>query len=62
MRKMRTPENEEQRNERFEKVAQKRIDDAAAADKAIDAMVKQSIKLHGPWSASVRIGWKAGAS
>lgn len=45
---MRTPENEEQRNERFEKVAQKRIDDASAADKAIDAMVKQSIKLHGP--------------
>jgi hypothetical protein len=48
MRKTRTPETEEQRNHRFEKKAQRRIDDAAEADKAIDAMVKQSIELHGP--------------
>lgn len=48
MRKKRTPETEGQRNERFEKETQRRIDDAAAADKAIDAMVKQSIELHGP--------------
>lgn len=48
MRKKRTRETEEQRDERFEKDAQKRIDDAAKADEAIDALVKRSIKLHGP--------------
>lgn len=47
MRKKRNPESEDQRNERFEKSAQKRIDDAAAADDAMDAMVKRSIRLHG---------------
>ena len=48
MRKKRTPETEVRQNERFEKEAQKRFDNSAAADKAIDAMVKRSIKLHGP--------------
>ena len=48
MRKNRTKETEEQRNKRLEKVAQSQIDGAAAEDKAIDAMVKRSIKLHGP--------------
>jgi hypothetical protein len=48
MRKKPTPETEEQRNERFAKEAQNRLDDAAASDKIIDAMVKRSIKLHGP--------------
>ena len=48
MRKKRTPETEEQRNERLEKEAQRRIDDAAAEGEAVDAMVKRSIKLHGP--------------
>lgn len=48
MRKKRTRETEEQRDERIEKDSQRRIDDAAKADEAIDAMVKKSIKLHGP--------------
>lgn len=47
MRKKRTPETEEQRNERFEKEAQRRIDDAAEENNAIDAMVKRSIERHG---------------
>ena len=38
----------EERNERLAKEAQKRLDDAAAADKIIDAMVERSIKQHGP--------------
>jgi hypothetical protein len=38
----------EQRHERFERDAQKRVKNAAAEDIAIDAMVKRSIKLHGP--------------
>jgi hypothetical protein len=48
MRKKRSPETEEQRNERIENEAQRRSDDVAAEDNAIDAMVKRSIKLHGP--------------
>ena len=48
MRKKRDPETDEQRNERSEKQAQSRIDDTAAEDKAIDAMVKRSIDSHGP--------------
>lgn len=48
MRKKRNPDTEEQRNERFEKEAQRRSDNAAAEDKTIDDMVKRSIKLHGP--------------
>jgi hypothetical protein len=45
---MRKKLTEEQRNERLAKEAQKRLDDAAAADKIIDAMVERSIKQHGP--------------
>jgi hypothetical protein len=48
MRKKRYPEAEEQRNERLKKEAQGCIENAAAEDNAIDAMVKRSIKLHGP--------------
>jgi hypothetical protein len=48
MRKKRTPETEEQRNERIKKETDRWIDNAAAAEEAIDAMVKQSIELHGP--------------
>ena len=47
MRKKRNPETDEQRSERSGIKTQRRIDDAAAADRAIDDMVKQSIKLHG---------------
>ena len=48
MRKKLTPETEEQRNERLAKEAQKRLDDSAAADQVIDAMVKRSLKRYGP--------------
>ena len=48
MRKKRIPETEEQRDERVAKQAQRRNEDTAAVDDAIDAMVKRSIKLHGP--------------
>lgn len=47
MRKKRDLETDEQRSQRSGIKAQRRIDDAAEADRAIDAMVKQSIKLHG---------------
>ena len=47
MRKKRELETDEQRSERTGIKTQRRIDDAAEADRAIDAMVKQSIKLHG---------------
>jgi hypothetical protein len=48
MRKKRTPETEEQRNERFEKETQRRIDDGAAEDEAMDDMIKRSLEQHGP--------------
>jgi hypothetical protein len=48
MRKKRTPETEEQRDERFAKQVQRRNEDTATEDEAIDAMVKRSIELHGP--------------
>lgn len=48
MRKKRIPETDEQRDERFAKQAQRRNEDTAAEDDSIDAMVKRSIKLHGP--------------
>jgi hypothetical protein len=47
MRKNRPPETEAQRNARFEKQALNRSEDAAAEDKAMDAMIKRSIDLHG---------------
>ena len=48
MRKKREPETDEQRNERFRKDAQTRVEHSAAEDHAMDAMVERSIKLHGP--------------
>jgi hypothetical protein len=48
MRKKRDEQTEEQRNQRSAQQAQQRIDDTAAEDKAIDAMVKRSIDSHGP--------------
>lgn len=48
MRKKRDPETGKERSERLKETAQKRIDDSAAADDAIDAMVKRSIEQHGP--------------
>jgi hypothetical protein len=48
MRKPRLPETEEQRSARVARKAQRLSDDSAAADRALDAMVRQSIKQHGP--------------
>ena len=48
MRRKRSPETEEQRNERFEKQSQRRIEDVAAEENAMDVLVKQSIQLYGP--------------
>ena len=48
MRKPRPPETDEQRSARADRKAQTRSDDSAAADRALDAMVRQSIKQHGP--------------
>lgn len=47
MRKKRDPETAERRNERIERLAQGRIDQASAEDKQIDAAIRRSIKLHG---------------
>ena len=40
-------ETEQERQQRQSDLAQKKSDDAAAADKAVDAMVKRSIEEHG---------------
>ena len=48
MRKKRPPESEEGRSERLEQEAQSRNVKRAAEDQSLDAMVKRSIKLHGP--------------
>jgi hypothetical protein len=48
MRKPRIAETEEQRRAAADKKAQVRIDDDAAADRALDAMVRKSIRQHGP--------------
>ena len=48
MRKKRTEENIEQRNERHEKATQKRTEDAAKNESDIDARVQHSIKTYGP--------------
>ena len=48
MRKKRDPLTDEERHQRFELQAQSQAEDTAAEDKAIDAMIKRSIALHGP--------------
>jgi hypothetical protein len=47
MRKKRDPETAEHRNERVEREARQRIEQASADEKALDAAVRQSIKLYG---------------
>lgn len=44
--KKRDPETDQQRDERLQEVEQRRKQ-IAAADEAVDAMVKRSIKIHG---------------
>ena len=48
MRKKRVLETDEQRSRRLEKASQRQIDDALAADDAVDAMVRRNIQVHGP--------------
>lgn len=48
MRKPQSPETEEQRSARKDSEAQRRRDDSVAEERALDAMVRQSIKQHGP--------------
>lgn len=48
MRKKRTEENKEQRDERQERAAQTRANDAVKNESDIDARVKHSIKTYGP--------------
>jgi hypothetical protein len=48
MQKKRDEQSGAQWDERSRKKAQKRVDDAVAEDKAIDAMVKRSIEFQGP--------------
>ena len=47
MRKHRSFETDEQRQKRLEATARKRGEESSAADKAVDAMVRRSIKIHG---------------
>jgi len=48
MRKKRDALSDEQRAQRLALQTQNDADGAAAEDKAIDAMIKRSIELHGP--------------
>jgi ribosomal protein S21 len=48
MRKNRSVESPEERHARKDANADQRRQNEAAADSAIDAMVKRSIKIHGP--------------
>ena len=47
MRKPRTVETDEDRTERNKRAAQMRMDDAEAADKAVDAKIRSNIELYG---------------
>lgn len=47
MRKPRKPEASSERDERRKETARRRGDEAAAADQALDAMVRRSIRDHG---------------
>jgi len=47
MPKTRRPESGTDRNDRLERRALTRSEDSAAEEKAIDAAVRRSIKLHG---------------
>lgn len=48
MTRKRALESEEQQNERLKKEALRVLDDARAAEDAVDAMVKRSIRRYGP--------------
>ncbi len=48
MRKPQLPQTDEQQSAHEDSEAQRRRDDSAAEERALDAMVRQSIKQHGP--------------
>ena len=48
MRKSQVPETDGQRSAREDSEAQRLREDSAAEERALDAMVRQSIKQHGP--------------
>jgi hypothetical protein len=48
MRKSRDPESDQQRDERLKRKAQTRIEEAGAEETALDAAVRQSMRLYGP--------------
>jgi hypothetical protein len=48
MRKMRKPETAAERDERLKRDARRKMDEAAAADAAVDQMIRRNIRLHGP--------------
>jgi hypothetical protein len=48
MSKKRRPETDQTRNERLEQEALTGIENSAAEERALDAAVRRSIKLHGP--------------
>ncbi len=48
MRRERALESAEERDERLKKEARRALDKSRAAEDAIDAMVKQSIRRYGP--------------
>ncbi len=48
MRKPQLPQTDEQRSAHKDSEAQRRRDDSAAEERALDAMVRRSIKQHGP--------------
>ena len=44
----RNVEKEKDRKDRLKEEAERALDDCAAAEDAVDAMIRRSIKLHGP--------------
>ena len=47
MRKHRKVETDEERSERNKRAAQRKIDDAQAADDAVDAKIRRNLNLYG---------------
>lgn len=48
MRKQRKPETAEERNERLKREAHRKVEDAAAAEAAVDQMIRKNIRQYGP--------------
>ena len=48
MRKQRKSETCEERNQRLKRDAQRKMDETAAADAAVDRMIRRNIRQYGP--------------